>query len=267
MTPSALLWRWPAGARLARFWTVLMPVLVLALLAGGCATVPAGQRARSDPFEGFNRSVFAVNEALDTAVVRPAAELYQKVVPHWLRSGIDNMYGNLGDVWSGVNLLLQGKGRKALETGVRVGMNSLFGLGGFFDVADEAGLPRNGSEDFGQTLGVWGFGPGPYLVLPLLGPSNIRDGLALTLDASGGGVGLVLKDPSDRNAATVLQLLQTRVRLLGAGQFLDDIALDKYLLLRDAYLARRRSLVYDGEPPEDEPPPEPATAPPNRRIQ
>lgn len=247
---------WLSLAR-GRVGRLLMP-LAFALLASACATVPPGERVRADPFEGFNRSVFAVNEAVDTAVVKPAAQIYQKVVPHWLRTGIDNVYGNLGDIWSGANMLLQGKFQRALETGIRVGVNTVFGLVGFHDVADEAGIPRHSSEDFGQTLGVWGFKPGPYLMLPLLGPSNIRDGLALTLDASGGGVGVVLKDPGDRNAATVLQLLQTRVRLLGAGQFLDDIALDKYLLLRDAYLSRRRNLVYDGEPPEDElPPPDP----------
>lgn len=244
-----------------RVWQRLLAAwgLCALLLAGGCATVAPQNRVASDPWEGFNRRVFSVNEALDVAVLKPVAELYQAVLPHWVRRGIDNMYGNINDVWSSVNLLLQAKPRRALETGMRVGINTLFGLGGFFDVAEEAGLERISHEDFGQTLGVWGLRSGPYMVLPLLGPSSVRDSVGLTADMNASSPGIVLKQPAERNAATALRLLNTRVKLLDAGKVLDDIALDKYVLIRDAYLARRRSQIYDGSPPEDD---EPAAAAP-----
>jgi len=245
MSPSA--WRrgmWAVGA-----------ALVLGL--GGCASVPEGARAPHDPWEGFNRSVYSFNDAVDGALIKPAAQVYQALLPQPVRSGIGNVLGNLGDAWTSVNLLLQAKPRQALETGMRVVVNTGFGLGGLLDVADEMGLERGPSEDFGQTLGFWGLKSGPYLVLPLLGPSTLRDAGALLLDMPDSGPSLVWKEPRDRNPATVLQLLEARVRLLNAGRVLDEIALDKYVLMRDAYMARRRSLLYDGEPPDDEPAPPP----------
>jgi len=225
-----------------------------ALLALGLALpvfAQSGLRDPRDPWERYNRDIFTLNEALDRIAIRPAAEFYRATLPHWLRVGVDNMYHNLGDVWSGVNLLLQAKPRQALETTIRVGTNSLFGVFGFFDVAEELGLDRGAQEDFGQTLGVWGMPVGPYLVLPLFGPSSVRDGLGMVADLQGSGPGLVLTQPRERNLAAGLQVLNKRVALLTASQVLDSIALDKYVLLRDAYLARRRSLVYDGNPPED----------------
>lgn len=229
----------------------------LLLGLGGCATVPGEGASARDPWEGYNRHVFAFNEAVDAAVVKPAAQVYQAAVPVLVRTGIGNVLANIGDVWTAANLLLQAKPRQALETGMRVVVNTGFGLGGLLDVADEMGLERGPSEDFGQTLGYWGVGSGPYLVLPLLGPSTLRDSAALTVDMPGSGPSLVWHEPRDRNPAVLLQLLDTRVRLLNAGRVLDDIALDKYVLLRDAYLGRRHSLLYDGEPPDDEPAPPP----------
>lgn len=233
----------------------LLHAAAVALLALGLAlpaTAQRGPRDPRDPWERYNRDMFALNEALDRMAIRPAAELYQATLPHWLRAGVNNMYLNLGDVWSGVNLLLQAKPRQALETTIRVGTNSLFGVLGFFDVAEELGLDRGAQEDFGQTLGVWGMPVGPYLVLPLFGPSSVRDGVGTLADLQGSGPGLVLTQPRERNLAGGLQVLNRRVQLLTATGLLDSIALDKYVLMRDAYLARRRSLVFDGNPPEDE---------------
>lgn len=222
--------------------------------AVGAAPAAAQPTDPRDPLEKLNRGIFGFNEAVDRAALRPAAELYQRVLPHWLRQGVDNMFYNLGDVWSGVNLLLQGKLQRALETTIRVGTNTLFGVGGFFDVADDLGLERGAQEDFGQTLGFWGIPTGPYLVLPLLGPSDLRDSAGLVADMKAAGTDRVFAEPADRNAARALQVLNTRVRLLGAGQVLDGIALDKYTLYRDAYLSRRRNLVHDGNPPDDDAP-------------
>ncbi|OYV00586.1 MAG: ABC transporter [Burkholderiales bacterium PBB5] len=244
--------------------------LAVALLAG-CASLPEPRAVplpipgeivtHSDPWEPFNRRMFAFNEAVDKAVLKPAAQVFQAVVPQWLRNGLGNMLGNLGDAWSAANLLVQVKPRAAIEMTARVMFNTVLGLGGFIDIADEVGLQRASSEDLGQTLGVWGIPSGPYVVLPFLGPSTVRDGLAtISYDMSNSGPNLVFNEPRDRNSASVVQLLNTRVNLLNAGRVLDDIALDKYVLLRDAYLARRRSQIYDGDPPDDEPAPAPAAS-------
>ena len=238
---------------------IAIALLSGALLLAGCASAPTGAAKPDaaaeavdprDPFEPFNRKVYAFNDAVDTAVVKPAAQLYRAVVPELVRTGIDNVFGNLGDVWSAVNLVLQAKPQKALETGMRFGTNTVFGLLGLVDVASELGLQRQ-TEDFGQTLGVWGVGSGPYLMLPLLGPSTVRDASALVLDFKASPSNLVLSEARDRNGASVLGLLNTRSNLLDAGRVLDDIALDKYTFLRDAFLARRRNQVYDGDPPDD----------------
>ena len=224
------------------------------LFVGGCATLTAsGPPSPSDPWEGFNRQVFAFNEVLDRAALKPAAQAYQAVVPEWLRTGVSNVFGNLSDVWSSVNLMFQAKPRAALEMGMRVGTNTLFGVAGFFDAADDLGLPRQGYEDFGQTLGYWGVGSGPYLVLPFFGPSSVRDGGARLLDEGLSGPNLVLNRARERNVATALRVLDTRVHLLKASKVLDGIALDKYTLLRDAYLARRGSLIKDDDSPIDSP--------------
>ncbi len=254
----------------------LAAVLLLLALAA-CGTVPAtggaagggsgggsGDAAsaddaamgthKSDPWERLNRRIYGFNEAVDAAVLKPVARGYQAVVPEFIRTGIDNMFGNLGDVWSTVNLLLQAKPKPALEMGMRVVTNSIFGLAGFLDIAGEAGLSKQ-TEDFGQTLGVWGVGSGPYLVLPLLGPSTLRDTAALPIDFKASPANIAFKEVRDQNGTTVLSVINTRSKLLNATKVLDDVALDKYILLRDAYLSRRRSLVYDGDPPDEEEPP------------
>jgi phospholipid-binding lipoprotein MlaA len=218
---------------------------------GGCATTPS---TPNDPFEGFNRSVFSFNEAVDNAVLKPVATGYQKVVPQFVRTSVDNFFANLGDAWSAVNLVLQAKPVPALETGMRFVFNSTLGLGGLFDIAGDAGMERR-SEDFGQTLGRWGVGPGPYLVLPILGPSTVRDTTALAADFQAAPAAW-FQERRDQAGVTVLQVISTRARLLSATRAIDDIALDKYLLIRDGFLVRRRNQVYDGNPPEEPEPPE-----------
>jgi phospholipid-binding lipoprotein MlaA len=235
--------------------------LVAMLALGGCATAPG---APNDPFEGFNRSVFSFNEAVDAAVLKPVATGYQKVVPQFVRTGVDNFFGNIGDAWSAINHLLQAKPAAAFEMGLRFGFNTVFGLGGLLDIAGEAGIERR-SEDFGQTLGRWGLGPGPYLVLPLLGPSTVRDTAALPLDLRASPTALV-DEPRDQFGIATLQIISTRARFLSASRTIDDIALDKYSLIRDGFLVRRRNQVYDGNPPDEpeQPPEEGAETPPTK---
>lgn len=240
-----------------------MNALRMAVLAGALAWNPLAQAADSDPLEGWNRVVYRFNDGLDTVLLKPVAEGYRAVVPELARNGVTNFFGNIGDVWSAVNNLLQGKGQAAATSVFRVGANTLFGIGGLFDVASDLGMERQ-SEDFGQTLGRWGLPAGPYLVLPVLGPSSLRDAAALPLDLSA-GVGAYTDDVRTTNSLRALQLVNTRANLLSAGKILDDIALDKYVFIRDAYLSRRRNQVYDGDPPplpedkDDVPPAPPAT--------
>ncbi len=242
------------------------------LVGAGCASLsPSAIRAaiastgptttQSDPWERFNRAMFGFNEVVDGAVVKPLALTYRAVVPRWARAGVDNFFGNLYDVWSTANLVLQLKPQAALEMGMRVGTNTVFGVGGLIDVADELGLERRSYEDFGQTLGRWGVGSGPYLVLPLLGPTTVRDGLARVVDNQYSPGRLAFRESRDRTGVTALTLLSARVSLLNASALLDDIALDKYVFVRDAHLSRRRSQIYDGEPPEESEAKPPAKTP------
>jgi phospholipid-binding lipoprotein MlaA len=201
-----------------------------------------------DPFEPWNRGVYKFNEAVDEAVLQPVATGYRKVVPQPIRTMVGNFFGNFGDAWSTVNLFLQGKPALGVQMGMRVATNSVLGIGGLLDIASETPLPRQ-QEDFGQTLGHWGMPPGPYMMLPLLGPSTLRDTAALPLDR-GWSPALAFKEDADRLGLWSLSLIDARASLLGATGVLDDIALDKYSFLRAAFLARRRNLVYDGDPPE-----------------
>ncbi len=228
-------------------WRWMFAGLVL-LVCHGCATVPSTD-AR-DPIEGFNRGVFAFNEGLDRAVLKPAATVYRDVTPVLVRRGVGNFLSNLDDAWSFVNNVLQLKGRNAADNFFRFGVNSTFGLLGVFDVASEMQIQRH-SEDFGQTLGRWGVGPGPYLVLPFFGPSTLRDAIALPVDMGGDIVSYTAHIPT-RNTLRVINVLDTRAGLLGLSSALDDVALDKYSFARDAFLQRRRNAVYDGDPPEED---------------
>ncbi|EHR70034.1 surface lipoprotein [Burkholderiales bacterium JOSHI_001] len=227
----------------------VLAAMVFATLLAGCAT-PGRDGNPRDPLEGINRAVFNFNEGVDTVVVKPVAMGYRAVLPAFVRSGVDNVFGNIGDIWSAANQFLQGKLQAGLEMTLRVAVNSTLGFGGLLDIGSEAQLPRQ-SEDFGQTLGRWGVAPGPYVVLPLLGPSTLRDTAARPLDLAATPGNLLFKESRDAAGATVLQFVHARAGLLDATRALDDAALDKYILVRDGYLARRRNQVYDGDPPEE----------------
>ncbi len=230
---------------------LLAPLLAIGLAAGGCATVTPenGFHSKRDPYENFNRTMFSVNETLDQAVFRPLARGYETVVPELGRWMIGNVFANLGDLWTGANQLLQGKPVLAVSDLGRFAINTVFGFGGVTDMAADFGLRRH-REDFGQTLGVWGFPTGPYLVLPVFGPSNFRDGIGLVVDMNADPLGQISSD-GKRNNATLLRAIDTRASLLKATNVIDDVALDKYLFIRDSYFQRRRGQVYDGNAPPD----------------
>lgn len=222
--------------------------VVLCLLAlTACASGPAAHL--KDPLEPLNRTIYRFNDAVDTAVVQPVATVYQEVVPQLVRRGVRNFFSNLQDAWSGVNNALQFKGEQSATSFVRFGVNTFMGVGGLLDVASEMQIERN-TKDFGHTLGYWGVAPGPYLVLPLLGPSTLRDTLALPVDAKGNLVSEIDHIPT-RNSLTALRLVDVRASLLGSAALLEAAALDKYTFVRDSHLQRRRSSIYDGNPPED----------------
>lgn len=225
---------------------VLSVVLLLALQA--CATAPGGNPA--DPFESFNRSVFTFNDGVDRAVIKPVATIYRDVTPAPVRTGVTNFFGNFSDLWSAVNNALQAKPVEAGDSLARVMVNTLFGLGGLLDVAGEAGIARH-SEDFGQTLGRWGVPAGPYLVLPVLGPSTVRDTAALVVDVQGDALSAVNNVPV-RNSLTATRSVNLRSNNLDAGDLLTEASLDKYSFARDVYLQRRRSLVSPGASVKEE---------------
>jgi phospholipid-binding lipoprotein MlaA len=222
-------------------------VAALALVAG-CATGPNANPA--DPLEPLNRQVARFNDTVDEAVLVPVATAYVHVLPSPVRTGVNNFFGNLSDVWSFVNSVLQLKLQDSAQTFARVNVNTIFGLGGLLDIATEAGLDRH-SEDFGLTLGRWGVPSGPYLVLPLLGPSTVRDAAALPLDFRGDALSYVNNIPV-RNSLIALRLVDLRSNLLRASQLLENAALDRYTFTRDAFLQRRRSVVHDGNLPDDD---------------
>lgn len=252
---------------LATLWSPAWRALaaVLCLVCAGCTTVsppteaPQGAaagvepgkslRAPVDPWEAFNRKVFAFNEAVDEAVLAPVARAYRDVVPSPVRTGVGNVFANVSDAWSAVNHLLQGKLQQSVEMSMRFLINSTLGFGGVLDIASEMRLGRD-REDFGQTLGRWGLGTGPYLVLPLLGPSSLRDGFSLILDRRASLPSLV-PDPGDSNRLTLLGVVQTRSELLSASRLVEQVSLDRYVFMRDGYLARRRNQVWDGNPPDE----------------
>ncbi len=219
--------------------------------------------ANPDPWESFNRKIFGFNEALDGAVLQPVARGYRDTVPRPIQKGVSNFFGNLRDLWSGINSTLQAKPGPALENTSRFLINTTIGIYGLFDVATQMGLERH-TEDFGQTLGRWGVPAGPYLVLPLLGPSSVRDGIGLIPDSRANLVNQV-EDVSNRNTLWASNLIDRRSQLLRITDEVDRVALDKYTFTRDAFLQKRLNDVYDGNPPE--PPQEPYTPAPAAHAQ
>ena len=221
-----------------------------ALILAGCASL-GGDDPR-DPFEGFNRGVYKVNDKLDQYVARPVASGYRKVIPGEIRDRVRNFFGNIGDVFIGVNNFLQGKFADGANDWARVAFNTTIGLLGIHDVATDMGYEKH-DEDFGQTFGRWGAGPGPYLILPALGSSTVRDGIGKGLDFYTDPLNET--EPFDaRWGLVLLRLTQTRADLLEASRILEEAALDRYVFQRDAYLQRRRSLIYDGRPPREKDP-------------
>jgi phospholipid-binding lipoprotein MlaA len=211
------------------------------ILLAGCAT-PANPR---DPFEKFNRSMFAFNDAVDRVALKPAATAYKETLPSFVQTGVNNFFGNLSDAWTGVNNLLQGKGQDGMSDITRFALNSTFGLAGVLDIASEAGLQKH-NEDFGQTLGIWGIPSGPYLMLPLLGPSTVRDTAALPVDFQADI--WTYKEPVNwRNVGIGMRAVDQRASVLDASNLMEEAALDRYEFIRDGYLQRRESRVYDGE--------------------
>ena len=225
--------------RLAR----IAVTLLVAALATGCATT----RDNPDPWEGFNRKSYAFNDAVDRAVLKPVATGYVKVVPAFAREGVNNFFDNLEDLNTSLQNILQGKVREGISDFGRLVVNSTFGVFGLWDVATQMGLEKH-YEDFGQTLGRWGVQSGPYFVIPFLGPSTARDAPARAVDPSwyyGEAV-----DPEGLWwGLWTLEKVRSRANLFQAQSVLAEAALDEYSFIRDAWLQRRRSQVYDGNPP------------------
>lgn len=222
--------------------------LMLVALVQACAAVAYPDPR--DPMESFNRGVFTFNDKLDRAVLKPVATVYQDATPPWVRKGVTNFFNNLDDAWSVVNNALQFRGQDATDSFGRVVLNSTLGLAGVMDVASGLGLDRH-TANFGLTLGRWGVKPGPYIVLPLLGPSTLREVVALPIDYNGNLVNSVT-DVGTRDGLSILSVVDTRAQFLNAGQVVDQAALDPYSFIREGYLQRRRNQVYDGNPPEED---------------
>jgi phospholipid-binding lipoprotein MlaA len=225
-----------------RLWAALL----LAGTLAGCATSGGNPK---DPLEPFNRAMFSFNDAVDGAVIKPVARGYRAVVPGIVRTGVSNVFSNLEDVWTSVNDVLQGKVREGLDDFGRVLINSTLGVAGLFDFASDMGIQKR-NEDFGQTLGWWGVDSGAYLVLPILGPSTVRDGVGYLLDTQ---ADLVFQIDGVRahNSLYATRAISNRANLLDATSIIEEASLDKYAFVREAWLQRRRNLVYDGDPPRE----------------
>jgi phospholipid-binding lipoprotein MlaA len=220
-------------------------IILAMLLLGGCATTE-----QPDPLERINRVTFSFNQTVDDYIIAPPARVYRDNVPSPVQTGVRNVFRNLGDAWSAVNLMLQGRPAEGIESLMRFSVNTVLGFGGLLDWASEFGIQRH-TEDFGQTLGRWGVGPGAYLVLPILGPSTVRDTAALPLDFQAA----TYFYPDDSAAfigVTALRVISVRADLLSSSKLLDEIALDKYLFVRDGFLQRRQSQIFDGRPQDDD---------------
>lgn len=236
----------PTARPLSRLRAVVLCGAVSVLLLGGCASTGNPR----DPLEPINRAVYTFNDGVDHLLIKPAAEFYRFAVPEFMRTGVSNFFSNINDVIVALNSLLQGKLTQAGSDVARLIVNSTVGVLGLFDVATEIGLEKH-NEDFGQTLGYWGIGDGPYLVLPFLGPSSVRDAVGWVGDFYTWPITYVEPD-RDRNILIAVRFVTARADLLEASRILETAALDPYEFVRDAFLQRRRNLVYDGKPPPDE---------------
>ena len=225
-----------------------LAISVFVIFSFGCASVSV--KTSVDPWESWNRSIFNFNDSLDAGIVKPIATVYTTAVPQFARTGVHNFFSNLTSPWTVINSTLQLKPKPALDSFFRFAINTFFGFGGVLDIASEMNLERH-TADFGQTLGHYGMPPGPYLVIPFLGSSTLRDTMASTL-ISRGDLVWQLDSVAARNSLYALRLLDTRANLLRTTSVLEGVALDKYTFTRDIYLQIRRNDILDGkEPPED----------------
>ncbi|MBI3052821.1 MAG: VacJ family lipoprotein [Betaproteobacteria bacterium] len=229
----------------ARFRTALVLGLLSLTLFAGCASTNNPR----DPLEPLNRAVYQFNDALDKVVMKPVATVYREVLPDFARTGVTNFFNNLYDILTALNSLLQGKIADAASDVGRIAVNTTLGLAGLIDFATEVGLEKH-KEDFGQTLGRWGIGDGPYLQVPFFGPSSFRDVLGAYVDFRVDPIRWIWRDHmATRNSLWGLYFVNLRASLLDSTKILEEAALDPYEFQRDAYLQRRRNLVYDGNPP------------------
>jgi phospholipid-binding lipoprotein MlaA len=224
-------------------------LLASALLVTGCATTNEDGGV-NDPLESYNRVMYKVNQSADRIILKPAAKVYDAVLPAPISHGVSNFFSNLNEITVIINDLLQFKFGQAMDDLGRFGLNTTVGIGGLFDVAGHAGYEKN-NEDFGQTLGVWGAGSGAYVVLPIFGPRTTRDTVGLVADWYTNPITYIDHDET-RYAFWALFALDKRSNLLKAEKVLDEAALDEYTYVRDAYLQHRQNLVYDGNPPEED---------------
>ncbi len=220
---------------------------LLALLVG-CATSPNAHP--KDPLEPMNRSIYKFNDAVDGAVLKPLATGYKAALPSPIRRGITNFFNNISDVWSMVNHTLQFEFANAGKTAARLGINTFLGIGGLFDIATDANITPP-KADLGQTLGKWGVPSGPYVVIPILGPSSVRDGTG-TITATYYDPVNLLSDRATRSALTLTRITDVRAQLLSATDAVDEIALDKYSFVRDIYLKRRQNMIKAEKPENDD---------------
>jgi len=218
-------------------------------MLAGCATTSNDTTDPEDPFESFNRASYSFNSAVDKAILKPVAKGYDAVTPEPMKIGISNFFSNLDELRTILNDILQGKISDAFSDAGRFLINTTLGLAGFIDVASDLGFEEH-DEDFGQTLGAWGFDSGAYLVLPFLGPSTIRDVISQPVDSYSSANRYIDHIPT-RNTLYFMDLVDLRYRLLAIDSQLED-ALDEYTFVRDAFLMRRQYLVYDGNPPEED---------------
>lgn len=217
--------------------------LAAVMLVAGCAAAPS----RDDPFEPMNRASYRVHEVVDGHFIKPMVQAYVDYTPRLVQQGIHNFFGNIDDFFSFINAALQNKPDKAGHDLGRVITNTGFGLLGLIDVASEAGVPK-GNEDFGQTFGVWGIPQGPYLFIPVFGPTTVRDGTGWIVRGYASPIGYI-EDIPTRNVLWALNVIDLRASALQAESVVNQAALDPYTFIRRAYLQRRRYLVYDGQPP------------------
>jgi phospholipid-binding lipoprotein MlaA len=217
--------------------------VVLCLLLSACATPMAERSDPRDPYENLNRKVFVVNQVFDQVLLKPVARGYSNYAPNFVQTTIGNFFGNLADVWTAVNNFLQGKPREGIQDTGRVAVNTVFGVAGLADVATKLGFPKH-QEDFGQTLGVWGVKPGPYVMLPLFGPSTMRDAVAKPLDLYADPVNLSTRADVEYSLRA-MRLVDDRARLLPTTDMIEKVALDPYQFVRDAHFQQREARVND----------------------